>query len=195
MILFSDLHGNDSALRRLLERESGRVVCVGDVLGRAGSNMACLELMRQRQIPSVQGNHELRMLDSIYRPGLEDWAADWIRAWPMELIDEEALVVHTLLEISEGGVDFYNIDLPEHAEQLLRRRPRVFTGHLHMPGYWRWNEQEPPRWTTVRAALRVELEPSHRYLFQVGSLGEPVAEHLPRYLAWHDGRVVEWRAL
>jgi len=156
--------------------------------------MACLEALRQRNIPSLQGNHELRMLDSIYRNTVEDWAADWIRSWPLEFIDEEALVAHTLLEFTPSGVDFISIERPEHAEQLMRRRSRVFTGHLHLPGYWSWDQQAPPRWTAVRTPTTLELAPNFRYLFQVGSLGEPLAEHLPRFLIWNQNRV-EWRRL
>lgn len=195
MVLFSDLHGHHDALHQLLRQfPDEKVISVGDVLGRAGSNMACLEALRQRNIPSLQGNHELRMLDSIYRNTVEDWAADWIRGWPLEFIDEEALIVHTLLELRPDGVDFISIERPEHAEQLMRRRSRVFTGHLHLPGYWSWDQQAPPRWTSVRTPTTLELAPDCRYLFQVGSLGEPLAEHLPRFLIWNQNRV-EWRRL
>jgi predicted phosphodiesterase len=187
-VLFSDLHGNDSALERLLQQETGLVLSAGDVLGRSGSNQRCLEMMRERSIPSVQGNHELRMLN-FYRESLEDWAAEWVASWPMELVDERVLVTHTLFE----NHDFIDIELTEHVDKLLARRGLVFTGHQHLPGYWTQAPEGLPFWTSVRQPTRLELVLEHRYLIQIGSLGEPLAPHLPRYLSWGDSWV-EWHS-
>lgn len=92
-MLFSDLHGNDAALERLLQRETGLVLSAGDVLGRSGS---------------------------------------WTQA-------------------PEGS----------------------------------------PFWTSVRQPTRLELALEHRYLIQIGSLGEPLAANLPTHLSWDDSWV-EW---
>ncbi|MBN9415869.1 MAG: metallophosphoesterase family protein [Candidatus Eremiobacteraeota bacterium] len=188
-VLFSDLHGNDQALERMLERESCTVISAGDVLGRSGSNQKCLELMRERKIASVQGNHELRML-KMYQSGLESWAADWVRSWPLELLDEDALVTHTLFE----NHDFLDIELPEHVHKLLLRRPLVFTGHQHLPGYWTLQPGAEPFWSSVRVPACLERKPDVRYLVQIGSLGEPMAQSLPRYVSWDEGRI-EWHGL
>lgn len=187
-VLFSDLHGNDQALQALLEREPGTVISAGDVLGRAGSNQKCLEMMRERKIASVQGNHELRMLN-LYEAGLEDWASSWVRSWPMEFVDPDTLVTHTLFE----NHDFIDLELPEQVRTLLFRRTLVFTGHQHLPGYWTQPAGAEPFWTSVPSPVRLELEPESRYLIQVGSLGEPLANELPRYLAWDRGWV-EWHS-
>jgi len=170
----------------LLEREPGTVISAGDVLGRSGSNQKCLELMHSRGIPSVQGNHELRMIN-FYSAGLEEWASDWVRGWPLELIDEEALVTHTLFE----NHDFFDIETPEQVHRLLQRRPLVFTGHRHRPGFWRQSGGQEAVWTAVNGPTQLQLEAGSRYLIQIGSLGEPKANHLPRYLSWHES-FIEW---
>lgn len=185
-VLFSDLHGNDAALASLLEQETGTILSAGDVLGRSGSNQRCLELMKARGVHSVQGNHELRMLRG-YSPTLQEWAVEWIRSWPLELVDERALITHTLFE----NYDFFDIDLAEQAEKLLIRRPLVFTGHKHRPGFWKQPAGEGATWTPVREPVILSLEPDTGYLIQIGSLGEPAKKFLPRYLSWTD-TAIEW---
>lgn len=187
--LFSDLHGNHRALEALLEREPGTVISAGDVLGRSGSNQKCLELMQARAVVSVQGNHELRMIQG-YSPTLEEWALKWIRRWPLELLDDQALVTHTLFE----NHDFWDIEQPEQAQRLLARRPLVFTGHRHRPGYWLQRGSHAPFWTSVLEPRVLTLETDCRYLIQIGSLGEPKAAGLPRYLAWRENHI-QWFGL
>ena len=191
--LFSDLHGNLEALEALLERSSGRIISVGDVLGpqgQSGGNLACLRLLKERTIPSVVGNHESSLLP-YYRNGLEPWALEFLATWPYEFCDEEALVAHTMLDKEDSRFNMLDIRSPEHAKHMLRRRPRVFTGHIHLPGYWEWQPFGEPTWHPVLRPRVLELNPDFRYLIQVGSLGEPEGPELPRYLLWEEQRI-EW---
>jgi hypothetical protein len=191
LILFSDLHGQVEHLRRLLEKEPGPYVSVGDVLGPRGDNLACMRMLKGLKIPGVLGNHETRLL-AYYRAGLDEEALAFLATWPHELCDERALIVHTLLT-QRDSVEYHDIHSPEQVKILLRRRPLVFTGHIHQPGYWEWEAFGEPQWLPVFEPRRLRLEPEHRYLIQVGSLGEPELPSHPRYVAWkHD---VEWRTL
>lgn len=192
-VLFTDLHGHDRALQQLLRQHPQGALSLGDVLGTRGSNARCLELLRACEVPSLQGNHEYCM-QSIYGPSLSaaDW--EWVRQWPLEWLGEDALLTHTLLAIEDGAVDFLRIDRPERVVELLQRRPLVFVGHQHLPGWWSWDGCRPPRWQSALQPLTVELDPEMRYLFQVGSLGEPEGPRLPRYLVWEE-RQVRWMGL
>lgn len=187
-VLFSDLHGRAQALADLIATESGTLISAGDVLGLSSQNMDCLRLLKEHGIRSVQGNHELCMI-RIYEKYLEAWAIEWISDWPLEFVDDETIVTHTLLSLDAGGVRYYDIEQPDQARQLLRRRPLVFTGHIHLPGWWEWDRVREPSWHSVHAPTVLRLEPERRYLVQLGSLGEPRAAHHPNYVVWTPGQV------
>lgn len=56
----SDLHGNKPAFEAVLEDMPAvdLVVCAGDVVGYNPWPRACIEGIRDRSIPTVQGNHD-----------------------------------------------------------------------------------------------------------------------------------------
>lgn len=58
--LLSDLHGNRVALEAVLADmpDVDALVCTGDVVGYNPWPAACLETVRERSIPTVQGNHD-----------------------------------------------------------------------------------------------------------------------------------------
>src|SRR5690348_15599747 len=61
--MLADLHANDAALRAVLAHLSAEgvreVVCLGDLVGYHTRVHETLALVRERQIPSVAGNHDL----------------------------------------------------------------------------------------------------------------------------------------
>jgi hypothetical protein len=97
------------------------------------------------------------------------------------------------LDSVPGVITFPYIREPEQVKRLLRRRPLVFTGHIHEPGYWDWFRDEPT-WNPVTEPSELIFAPEHRYLVQIGSLGEPERPEHPRYLVWTD-QGIEWRGL
>jgi hypothetical protein len=174
----------------------GKLLSVGDVLGprgKSGGNLACLQLMRDHNIPSVLGNHD-GWVHTHYKNGMEPWAIEYVTSWPHEYADDQALVTHTLLERGLTCPHFLTIRTPEEVKLLLRRRPLVFTGHIHLPGYWCWEPFGEPVWKSILEPTAIDLHPDFRYLIQVGSLGEPEGPDLPRYLTWENRRV-EWHRL
>lgn len=116
-VIFSDLHGRLAELDSLLIKESaGRFVCAGDVLGPTAHNGACVDALREKGVPTVQGNHEHQLFD-VYRSGLTDTQREWVTSRPLELVGERFLVLHTLLDIAPGkGVTFWDI---EHADDAI----------------------------------------------------------------------------
>jgi predicted phosphodiesterase len=61
--LLADIHANDAALRAVLDHLAAdgvrEVVCLGDLVGYHARVHETLALVRERQIPSVAGNHDL----------------------------------------------------------------------------------------------------------------------------------------
>ena len=61
----SDIHGNFEALTAVLskidQQESTRIVCAGDIVGYYSQVNECCDMLRERGIASVMGNHDWYM--------------------------------------------------------------------------------------------------------------------------------------
>ncbi|MBF0399067.1 MAG: metallophosphoesterase, partial [Desulfobacterales bacterium] len=62
LAFISDIHGNQDALKSVLEHISAnnvdKVVCLGDVVGYGPEAKECIDLLIENGITSVIGNHE-----------------------------------------------------------------------------------------------------------------------------------------
>jgi predicted phosphodiesterase len=60
IVLISDIHGNLEALEAVLRHveEDDQIYCAGDVVGYGPNPNECCEVLRERGIPSVMGNHD-----------------------------------------------------------------------------------------------------------------------------------------
>lgn len=104
--LLSDIHGNAVALEAVLDDmgDVDVVVCAGDIVGYGPSPGQCIEIIREREIPTVEGNHERAVVnDRPYESGdqyasltLSDEKLAWLTALPRErlLFDGRLKVVH-----------------------------------------------------------------------------------------------------
>lgn len=92
--LISDIHGNAVALAAVLE-DMGSVdalVCAGDIVGYCPSPGRCLAMVRNRDIPTVEGNHDRAVLrgrpdgsgDEYARRTLSEDALAWLEQLPRE---------------------------------------------------------------------------------------------------------------
>ncbi|PIE81680.1 MAG: hypothetical protein CSA11_03250 [Chloroflexi bacterium] len=63
----SDIHGNKPALEAVLEdiQQVGvdNIICLGDIANGGPSPAECIDIVRNLDCPTVQGNHELYLLD------------------------------------------------------------------------------------------------------------------------------------
>ena len=104
--LISDIHGNHIALQAVLE-DMGTVdalVCAGDVVGYGPSPDRCLQTIRDRDIPTVQGNHDRGVgQGECYESGgeyarevLSDEETSWLQDLPRQqtLFDGRLKMVH-----------------------------------------------------------------------------------------------------
>ena len=59
---FSDVHGNLEALTAILKRldqlSCDLLVCLGDIVGYGANPSECIQIIRERDIPCVMGNHD-----------------------------------------------------------------------------------------------------------------------------------------
>jgi diadenosine tetraphosphatase ApaH/serine/threonine PP2A family protein phosphatase len=82
--VISDIHGNAVALRAVLEdidaRGIERIICLGDIIGYGPDPLECVDLVRQKCVWSLMGNHDFGVLyePTNFNPGAEA-AAYWTR--------------------------------------------------------------------------------------------------------------------
>jgi putative phosphoesterase len=155
--LVSDIHGNDVALRAVLDDAEkvgvDRVVCLGDTATLGPRPRETLAILRDRNIPCILGNHDEFMLDeSLIRSYTEAppvvAAVDWCRA---ELSSDDIAFIgtfHRTLDVALDGSTLFLFhgspasnmqDLlattpPDELDALLgaKRAPVMAGGHTHI---------------------------------------------------------------
>ena len=143
--LISDVHGNISALLAVLASMDAagvkNIVCLGDTAGYYPQVNECVEILRERNIPSVMGNHDWYLTSGrCLRSNLVNMCIDyqrtvitsqnlaWLRSLPLEIEMYGIRMVH-------GGwsdpLDEYLEPTDEYFQQL---RGNFFaSGHSHIP--------------------------------------------------------------
>ena len=170
--IISDVHGNLPALEAVLSSVASegaeRIVCLGDVVGYGARPEECAEIIRQRGIPTLMGNHdqaacgrsntddfsEIAEAAIIWTRGrISPETSNWLASLPWTIAEGDELFVHA----SPADPPRFDYILT----QSDARRPlqsftqrRCFYGHTHVPMDF-----------TDRA--------SGRKLINVGSVGQP----------------------
>lgn len=192
----SDVHGRVARIQAVLadaqQHGAAQIVCLGDVGGdeRPGlSGRECLALLRQAGAAAAFGNYEVS--------GWSRLAAEnrtWVQAWPPLLAGDTFLAVHaapwwpdglhTLEEFAawrqQPGRGWrslfpYLTDDEDYLWQALAEletagKEVLFHGHTHRQTVWRCGPAG--RLQQARTAA-IRVQPEHRYLVGVGSVGEP----------------------
>ena len=199
--IVSDIHGNYEALETVLadiaKHRPSSMVCLGDFVGYGASPNECIDRLRPMIEHAVAGNHDLAAcgrLKLTYFNHNAALAATWtettlrpenleyLRALPFSVKWRETLLVHASPAQPE---DWHYVLSPVEAEEEMAayEEPVCFIGHSHYPGAF---DRQGGHMRYTRAA-EVRVEPGHRYLVNVGSVGQP-RDGDPRaaYLLWDD---------
>jgi predicted phosphodiesterase len=177
--ILSDIHSNLEALTRALEgiESAGveAVYCLGDVVGYNADPAACVDLVRERCAGVVRGNHDAAVatdasIDALPTDGraaarhnrqhLSDEQIAFLADLPLTLTVENCTFVHatpdaptawtrlTTYPAAQSQFDHFDTDL-------------CFIGHTHVPA-------------VMADTLGVfQVREGHRYLVNVGSVGQP----------------------
>jgi diadenosine tetraphosphatase ApaH/serine/threonine PP2A family protein phosphatase len=185
--VLSDIHGNLESLRAVLADAAGRadaVLCLGDTVGYGADPGPCVELVAERAMAWVAGNHEYAVAG---RLDLE-WFNRHARAaaeWTVEqLADDCRQYLGTLPVRAEVGDAILVHASPVHPEEwdyvvsaedgfaaLSAVSTRLcFLGHSHLPGVWSLGSSGPAH---EPGCVDMRLQPGRRYLVNVGSVGQP----------------------
>lgn len=171
--LISDIHGNLEALQTILARldreRLDRLYCLGDVVGYGADPNACVELIRERCLLCILGNHDAALtghtpvtyFNSYARTGIE-WTGsiittenlDFLRGLKLMHAEEQFMLVHA----TPKDPDAWNYvhDESEAAAHFpyISEGATAFIGHSHVPARF------------VESARR-------KAIINVGSVGQP----------------------
>lgn len=160
------------------------LLCLGDVVGYGADPVPCLERVRREVSALVAGNHDhgsAGLLDLGWFNAAARIAAQWSAE---RLSDEERAYLAELpltAELHDATLVHASPRHPEAWEYLLTPRDGFtafecfttrlcFVGHSHRPGVW---AQGSNGYRFLAGSEGVTCEPGHRYIVNVGSVGQP----------------------
>ncbi|MBO6167716.1 MAG: metallophosphoesterase family protein [Kiritimatiellae bacterium] len=187
--VFSDVHANLSALKRVLEdaRQNGvrNFVCLGDIVGYGPQPAECIALVRKKCSLVVAGNHDDAVsgrMDAAQFIGLAADSAERHR----KALSQEALhylstrpyscfIAPGIRGVHADATDspkFYYTETEEDAAANFRAvdDQLIFLGHTHIPALFVTGKSGKVYKT---APQDFTLEPDKRYIVNVGSVGYP----------------------
>lgn len=187
-IIFSDLHSNLEALTQFEKNietiTHDKLVCLGDIVGYGADPNPCVEWVMENVDFSVAGNHDWAAVDKTETSyfSLNAYAScQWTRK---KLTDENKNFLRSLsIDREEGGVywvhaspnnpkAWHYVTSKSDGERLFQSfdAPICFVGHSHKPVFL---EQTPNGDVKSYVSDNWKIKPENRYIFNVGSLGQP----------------------
>lgn len=187
--LLSDIHGNLTALQRVLaEIENHQVdgiLCLGDIVGYGARPNECVALVQGRAELCVRGNHDAGVLGAIdidYFSGrarqaiiwtqqcLNETSRSYLSGRPLRAHRHQALLVHGsprdplweyILDLQTAYINFQENDAP-----------LCLFGHSHIPSLFVWNGSHVRGERAIGDQTR-PIATGERYLINPGSVGQP----------------------
>jgi predicted phosphodiesterase len=198
----SDIHGNLEALRQVLEDidQSGvdSVVCLGDNIGYGPEPEGVVNLMRERNIPSVMGNHELAIVEPRYLDWMNPTARisvlltqkfisqdtlDHMKSLKTSLAFHDSLCVHGC---PPDSVTTYLFQVSRTSlEQIFcsMKEKICFVGHTHILEIIQFDSKKITRSRLSEGLFPLEAE--HHYIINAGSVGQPRDnDNRAKYVIW-----------
>jgi len=191
--IFGDIHGNLEALKAVLQ-ETWRLgvthyACIGDVVGYNANPKECLDIVRNMEMLGiVKGNHDAYTssdedLSSFNAQAAQavEWTKrqlseadmDWLRKLPLkqhcyiQKYHVRFSLVHATLDNPDKWGYIFDRFMAETSMQY-QWTPLCFFGHTHTPLAFDKSD------LTIGGTYdEIKLMPNHKYLVNVGSVGQP----------------------
>jgi predicted phosphodiesterase len=200
--VISDIHGNYDALAAVLEdidhSNVDTIVCLGDCIGYGAEPELVVRTLHERKIFSTLGNHEQAVLDrerlawfnpmakaSLLKTAsmLSEDTLGIIKTFPTSFVSHGCRFVHGF---PPDSVTTYSFELsPEDKRQILDKLTEYvcFFGHTHDLSITSFDGH-----TLTESPLdskNVPILPDHRYVINVGSVGQPRdGNNNAKYVIW-----------
>jgi len=185
--IFADIHGNLEAFKAVItayRKESiDSYFCCGDVVGYGANPHECIEELQKLNAVCVAGNHDWAVIEKRAIENFNPYAKEAI-LWTLENITHSDKDFLSSLELVFQNNDFVmvhgTLQSPQQFTYLrnflqatqtfeLMEQSVCFVGHSHVPGVFVENGN------TVNPSkeIIVYLREDHRYIINVGSVGQP----------------------
>lgn len=201
--IISDIHGNLEALQAVLQdidrRRIKEVLCLGDVVGYGASPKECLDLVEERCVLTLCGNHDQAVF---YEPCNFNIGAERAAYWTRRVLDEETdrarrsrrwsmlgklptraetrnlLLVHASPRRPINEYLFAE-DVYTNPNKILSNFERLtdpcracFVGHTHVPGVFLDDPYfDPPE--ELPDPYVYSITSDEKAIINVGSVGQP----------------------
>jgi predicted phosphodiesterase len=187
--IISDIHGNVDALQTVLadiEKQSvDMIICLGDIVGYYPNPEQCVELVKENVTYAVAGNHDYAATGRIdtsnftyYAFAAMEWtkrnlsasAKEYLASLPLTLELENMFFSHSS---PSNPQDFIYV-FPDSEVAIFEAFSSLvhtlnFIGHTHWPSIMLQDDDKIMLYTDHN----VEIAEAHRYLINVGSVGQP----------------------
>lgn len=187
-IIFSDVHSNLEALNAFVEQINGieydKIACLGDIVGYGADPNPLIDWVRRNCDILLAGNHDYAAVDKTdisyfnaharascewTKEALSDENKTFLASLPNERVVDGIYWVHSSPHepdkwhyvVSKAKADLHFADFLE---------PLCFLGHSHCPLIL---ENSPTGEIEIYFNSSHKLKPEHRYIINVGSLGQP----------------------
>lgn len=177
--ILSDVHANlqalETALADLDARGIDHAVCLGDTVGYGPDPGPCVDLVRSRCEIAVLGNHDAavareeevgvlpadgQVAARLHRTLLTDDQLDWLATLPLRAEAHGATFVHASPDVPEAWARLQSFREVQ-AQFEAFETDVCFVGHSHRPA-------------VASSSVGVHrVRPGHRFLVDVGSVGQP----------------------
>jgi putative phosphoesterase len=156
LAIISDIHGNLPALKAVLQDIDNQgvqeVICLGDLVGYYCDHNEVVELLQEREIPCIMGNHDYALA---YNNGVISTSKTCTRILKWQLDNTEPSNIEYLKSLKSsyqlslgakqvlcvhGGLDDfveeYVFDISaEYLKKFSFAKDVLLTGHTHIPSY------------------------------------------------------------
>jgi len=178
LALISDIHANIPAFNAVLNAidaiNPDKIICLGDVVGYGPEPNEAIDILREREIPTVMGNHDaavagLYSLRSFREPNhtllkitrglLTDENKSWLAHLPRKIENDTWVAAHASPVIKDEW-PYLNSALKCMDTLAQIKQNFCFIGHTHRPGI-----------VSNQFGI-LKLQPGFRFVINPGSVGQ-----------------------
>ena len=200
--VISDIHANQDAFKQVLtdieKSNIDNTICLGDNIGYGPEPEQVVAMIKDHNIPTVMGNHELAVIDqnylSLFNPLarksllrtielLSEETINFISGLEPFLIRYECRFVHGYPPDS-AAMYLFQVSEDELLLTFKQMKERIcFLGHTHRLEIIDFNGQIV---THIPLTNRIiTLERNHQYIINIGSVGQPRdGNSCAKYVIW-----------
>jgi len=202
LAVISDIHANLEAFEQVLididKSNIDSTVCLGDNIGYGPDPEQVVSMIKNHNIPSVMGNHELALVEPSYLSLFNPLARKSLLK-TMDLLSEETIHFISGLKpfliryecrfvhgFPPDSATLYLFQIPEDELLLTFKRMEekiCFLGHTHRLEIIDFNGQIVSRVPLTKNIIRLDRE--RQYIVNIGSVGQPRdGNNCAKYVIW-----------